>query len=119
MTKGTYKTDIRAYAKRLVEKIKETDEKRAKFVKENLGPVITKWLSYFDNATLYKGESMHENGTYVLCKYPEGDLKVGSQIDVFVLKDAVEEEKCVSGISVFYLYFRCFLGIRLILIDEL
>ena len=46
--------------------------------------------------TAYKGESMEEEGTYVLCKYPDGDCPLGTKIDVYILKDAVEEEKCVS-----------------------
>ena len=106
-SKAQYKKDIKAYVKTLMTKIGESNPDRAKFLKENLQKTITEWIQGFDNMTTYRGESMDDAGTYVLCKYPEGDCPIGSKIDVFILKDAVEEEKCVSlQLSHINLYLR-------------
>ncbi|XP_065056527.1 translationally-controlled tumor protein homolog [Rhopilema esculentum] len=92
-TKAQYKKDIKVYVKKLLAKVAETDSKRADFLKNNLPKVITEWIKEYDNMTAFKGESMSVDGTYVLCKYPEGDCNIGCKIDVYVLKDGLVEEK--------------------------
>lgn len=98
LKKEDYKADIKVYVKNLIKKVAETNAARAEFLKANLQKVIANWLSDFNNMSVFRGETMGEGGTYVLCKYPEGDCSIGCKIDVFILKDAVEEEKCVSFI---------------------
>ena len=98
--KSQYKKDIKVYVKNLLAKVAEKDSERANFLKNNLPKVVGEWIKEFDNITAYKGESMSVDGTYVLCKYPEGDCSIGCKIDVYVLKDALVEEKCV-GLHVF------------------
>ena len=95
LTKDQYKKDVKGYAKRLLDKVGLTNPSRVDFLRKNLSPTVATWVSEFKNMTVYQGQSM-EDGTYVLCKYPEGDCPIGTKIDVYILKDAVEEEKCVS-----------------------
>ena len=96
LSKDQYKKDVKNYAKSLLTKVGETNPERAAFLKENLPKIVSKWITEFKELSIYQGESMGEGGTYVLCKYPDGECPIGTKIDVYVLKDAVEEEKCVS-----------------------
>jgi len=92
-TKDQYKKDIKTYVKSLLQKVKESNPERANFLKTNLQPCITKWLQDFKDITAFKGESMEEEGTYVLCKYPSEEYALGTKVELYILKDAVEQEK--------------------------
>ena len=95
-TKDQYKKDIKAYVKALLEKVKESNPERASFLKSNLQTCIAKWLQDFKDITAFKGESMEDEGTYVLCKYPPEEYAIGTKVELYILKDAVEQEKIVS-----------------------
>ena len=86
---------MKKYAAALIKKIGENDAKRADFLKANLSKVVAGWLQDYDNLILYRGESFDDTGCIVFVRFRD-QCDIGSPVDLYVMKDALEEEKCVS-----------------------
>ncbi len=100
MKKSEFKKHIKSFSKNLLERVGKENPERASFLKSNLPKAVLKFIENFDDYSLFIGESLNENGVIVLCKYAE-ECSIGSKVDVYVWKDAVVEEKCVSQFIVF------------------
>lgn len=95
LSKAEFKKEMKKFAAALIKKVGEKDESRAAFLKANLPKVVLEWIKDFDNLSLFRGESLSDDGCIVFVRFRE-QCDIGSPVDVYVLKDAVEEEKCVS-----------------------
>jgi len=88
-SKSDYMIHIKAYMKRIVEKLTEVNPTRVQPFQKAVQPFVKKILENFDDYKFYMGESYHEQGMIVLMFYKED-----GQIPYFYLfKDGLIEEK--------------------------
>ncbi|OAP64375.1 hypothetical protein AYL99_00347 [Fonsecaea erecta] len=76
MTKKSYQSELKKYMKALTEKLKEkgkSEEEIKKFQSE-APAAAKKILANWDNYDIYQGESMTENGMYVLVDFREDGM---------------------------------------------
>ncbi|EXJ66322.1 uncharacterized protein A1O5_10474 [Cladophialophora psammophila CBS 110553] len=76
MTKKSYQSELKKYMKALTEKLKEKgkSEEEIKQFQSEAPAAAKKILGNWDNYDIYQGESMTENGMYVLVDFREDGM---------------------------------------------
>jgi hypothetical protein len=90
-SKKDYATYIKAYVKKLKEKVDQENPERGEFMKAKLPALVKKITGNIDKYRFFTGESMDAEGLVVLMDYRDDEVTPF----LIVLKDGVFEEKCV------------------------
>jgi len=91
--KRSYKTEIKKYVNAVVNKVKETDEERATFLKENLPTkFVQPMLKNFDQLSFYVVDEDYDLEGPIIHFQQDGEEVEGTKCWIMLLIDGLSEE---------------------------